>query len=186
MVYRSLLQSPRVAFPWPRLQRYYETELRYPPSLQRKEVYFTRVTLRMLYPFTPLDPPPASRYSTRASIVHTLIPHLLPNRKHPSLLIMPPPLTSVFPPTSSPALTSSQRAPAGLLPASLQNSTVASVCPLRSLTPPFLAWRGKTCPGRRRSPALESGEASMRHVIARSWAEMPVVMALSAESTETV
>ena len=35
--------------------------------------------------------------------------------------------------------------------ANLEISTDASVCPARSKTPPFLATRGKTCPGETKS-----------------------------------
>ena len=76
--------------------------------------------------------------------------------------------------------------PAGLLPASLQNSTAASVCPLRSRIPPSRAQRGKTWPGRRKLVEVEVGEASWRHVRARSCADMPVVTEESEASIERV
>lgn len=114
-------------------------------------------------------------YSTRSSMVQTLTPHRFPNFRQPSLLIIPPPVRSDVPWTSSPSSTSSQITPAGSLPASRQNSTAASVWPLRSRMPPSRARKGKTCPGRLNDEGVDSLEASVRHVRARSCADIPVV-----------
>ena len=127
-----------------------------------------------------------SKNCTIVSIVHTLIPHLLPNSKHSSPLIIPPSLLSVLPSTSSPSFTSSHKAPAGRLSANRHSSMVASVCPLRSLKPPSLARSGKTCPRRRKDFGVLQGDASVRQVSARSWAEIPVVVEASAQSMEIV
>src|ERR671935_108952 len=45
----------------------------------------------------------------------------------------------------------SQMTPAGIRPASRARSTAASVCPVRSSTPPARALSGNTCPGWTRS-----------------------------------
>ena len=79
-----------------------------------------------------------SKYSTKASIVQTLIPHSLPNLKQLSPLLISASNTSIpLCLASTPGSNNSQSTPAGALPASPQNSTVASVCPLQSLTPPL-------------------------------------------------
>lgn len=70
----------------------------------------------------------------------------------------------------------SMRLPTGVRPARRNRSTVASVCPARRKTPPGLATRGKTCPGRRKSWAVASGSARSRMVAARSKALIPVVV----------
>lgn len=124
-----------------------------------------------------------SKYSTKSSMVHTLIPHFFPNRKHPSRLIIPfSPRISATPSTISPSSTSSAITPAGAFPASRQNSTAASVCPLRSRTPPGRACSGMMWPGRRRESMRAPEDASVRQVRARSWAEIPVVTEASLES----
>mmetsp|Transcript_5259 Transcript_5259/g.20874 ORF Transcript_5259/g.20874 Transcript_5259/m.20874 type:complete len:281 (+) Transcript_5259:130-972(+) len=79
----------------------------------------------------------------------------------------------------------SQSTPAGAHPASRARSTLASVCPCLTRTPPSLALSGKMCPGRQKSEALDSTLASRRSVSARSLADMPVDT-LSLASTVTV
>lgn len=69
----------------------------------------------------------------------------------------------------------SQMTPAETSPAMRARSTAASVCPARTSTPPLRARRGKTCPGRARSLAVELGSMTTRMVWARSAAEIPVV-----------
>ncbi len=69
----------------------------------------------------------------------------------------------------------SQTTPAGCSPASRARSTAASVCPMRSSTPPRLARSGNTCPGRTRSCAPLDGSIATWIVRERSCAEMPVV-----------
>src|SRR4051794_22341305 len=69
----------------------------------------------------------------------------------------------------------SQITPAGLRPARRARSTAASVCPVRSSTPPSLALSGKMCPGWTRSRGRVSGSIATWIVCARSAAEMPVV-----------
>ena len=137
-------------------------------------------------PFIFVCPHLLSRYSTKSSIVHVLIPHLFPNFKHPSLLVIPPCIRSVSPSISSPSSTNSDRTPASGFPANLQNSIVASVCPLLSLTPPSLARSGNTCPGLRKDSFRLVFEARVRQVSARSWADIPVVIDGSEESMEMV
>ncbi len=86
---------------------------------------------------------------------------------------------------SSPAI--STMAPAGRRPARRARSTAASVCPLRTRTPPGLARSGKTWPGRTKSEGSWRPLASIRRVVARSAAEMPVVTPWAGDaSTETV
>ena len=126
----------------------------------------------------------SSIHVTISSIVHTLIPHFLPNFKQSSVRIMPPPTSSGRPSTLSPSLIISQITPTGCLPASLQRSTAASVCPLRTLTPPSRACSGRMCPGRLKWLALALGSASMRHVRLLSWALMPVETLSSLASME--
>ena len=82
------------------------------------------------------------------------------------------------------SLTISHRAPDGCNPARVERSTAASVWPGRWRTPPGTARSGITCPGRVRSVACVSALPRVRMVIARSEAEMPVVMT-SRESTVT-
>src|SRR5919108_4455218 len=79
----------------------------------------------------------------------------------------------------------SQITPAGLRPASRARSTAASVCPVRSSTPPGLAFSGKMWPGWTRSRGAERGSIATWTVRARSAAEMPVVTP-SRASIETV
>ena len=71
--------------------------------------------------------------------------------------------------------TISHSAPTGVLPASRARSTAASVWPGRSSTPPALARRGTTWPGRVNDEALAEPSASKAIVVARERAEMPVV-----------
>ena len=78
----------------------------------------------------------------------------------------------------------SQHRPHCSRPARRHRSTVASVCPLRSSTPPALASRGNMCPGRRKSCGWASGSTHFMAVIDRSAAEMPVVV--STWSIDTV
>src|ERR1043166_4006910 len=70
----------------------------------------------------------------------------------------------------------SQITPAGWRPASRARSTAASVCPTRCSTPPGRARSGGMCPGRRRSPGLVAEWMATWIVVARSLAEMPVVV----------
>ena len=79
----------------------------------------------------------------------------------------------------------SQQTAAGRRPASRQRSTVASVCPARTSTPPSRARSGNMWPGITRSSGLASGSTSTCTVRARSAAEMPVVTPQRA-STDTV
>ena len=58
----------------------------------------------------------------------------------------------------------SQHRPHSLRPARRQRSTVASVWPLRSSTPPGLAMRGNMWPGRRKSVGWAAGSTHMRAV----------------------
>ena len=73
-------------------------------------------------------------------------------------------------------VTISESSPAGESPARRQRSTVASVWPLRSRTPPALARSGKMCPGRKKLAGVLSGSARARRVVALSVALMPVVV----------
>ena len=70
----------------------------------------------------------------------------------------------------------SQHRPTSLRPARRIRSTVASVWPLRSRTPFFLASRGNMWPGRRKSSGRTSSSTHLRAVMERSAAEMPVVV----------
>src|SRR2546428_595867 len=74
----------------------------------------------------------------------------------------------------------SQITPAGISPASRQRSTLPSVCPARTSTPPLRARSGKTCPGRTTSSGFASGSIAARMVVARSCALIPVVTPLAA------
>src|SRR5260370_6607722 len=73
------------------------------------------------------------------------------------------------------AFIASQMTPAGLRPASRARSTLPSVWPARTSTPPLRARRGKTWPGRTRSSGDASGLMAALIVVARSAALMPVV-----------
>jgi hypothetical protein len=79
----------------------------------------------------------------------------------------------------------SQMTPAGFRPASRARSTQASVCPVRRKTPPSLACKGKRWPGVTISLRFVLGSMRVCTVVARSKAEMPVVM-LARASTDTV
>src|SRR5579884_3634538 len=70
----------------------------------------------------------------------------------------------------------SQSTPAGYRPARAARSTAASVWPARRRTPPGVARRGNTWPGRERSSGRVAGSTRALMVAARSWAEMPVVI----------
>ena len=69
----------------------------------------------------------------------------------------------------------SQITPAGIRPARRARSTLASVCPVRSSTPPAFAFSGLTCPGCTRSSGFDAGSTATCIVCARSCAETPVV-----------
>jgi len=79
----------------------------------------------------------------------------------------------------------SQITPLGLSPASRARSTEPSVWPVRTSTPPLRARIGKTCPGLTMSSGFTLSAMAVRIVVARSWAEMPVVTPRRA-SMETV
>src|SRR4051812_30713502 len=79
----------------------------------------------------------------------------------------------------------SQMTPAGFSPARRARSTAASVWPVRSRTPPGLAFNGNTWPGWTRSRGADSGSTATWIVRARSAALIPVVIP-SRASTETV
>ena len=79
----------------------------------------------------------------------------------------------------------SHTAATGRSPASRHRSGAASVWPARRSTPPGTARSGKMCPGRTRSLERVSGRASARSVLARSKAEVPVVVPLRT-STDSV
>ena len=79
----------------------------------------------------------------------------------------------------------SQMTPAGWQPARRARSTEASVCPVRSSTPPERARSGKMWPGWIRSRAPMAGSTATLIVCARSAVEMPVAMP-SRASIETV
>ncbi len=55
-------------------------------------------------------------------------------------------------------------------------STAASVCPVRTMTPPVRDRSGNMWPGRIRSPGFVAGSIAACTVAARSAAEMPVVV----------
>ena len=78
----------------------------------------------------------------------------------------------------------SQQRPTCVKPANRNKSTVASVWPFRSRTPPAFAVSGNICPGRRKSAGQEFWSAAIRAVNPRSTAEIPVVV--STWSIETV
>ena len=73
----------------------------------------------------------------------------------------------------------------GSSPAIRARSTEASVCPARFRTPPDCARSGNMCPGRSRSAGRVLGSMAASTVLARSAAEMPVVVRPRA-SIETV
>ena len=79
----------------------------------------------------------------------------------------------------------SQITPASPRPAMRERSTIASVWPARTRTPPSMYLRGKTCPGLPRSSGCVDGSTSALIVAARSWADIPVVAPFRT-STETV
>src|SRR4051812_3274756 len=74
----------------------------------------------------------------------------------------------------------SQMTPAGTSPARRQRSTLPSVCPARTRTPPLRARSGKMWPGRTTSSGFASSAIAARMVVARSCALIPVVTPLAA------
>ena len=62
----------------------------------------------------------------------------------------------------------------------------ASVCPVLLKTPPFLATKGKMCPGLAKSKGFVAAFTNAKMVFALSLAEIPVVTPLPFKSTETV
>ena len=72
----------------------------------------------------------------------------------------------------------SQQTPHSLSPARRIRSTVASVCPLRTRTPPALAINGNTCPGFLKSSGRVASSTHFIMVYERSAAEIPVVVSL--------
>ena len=70
----------------------------------------------------------------------------------------------------------SQMTPAGYKPAIRARSTAASVCPARTMTPPMRARNGNIWPGRARSDGRVAGAIAASTVVARSAAEMPVLV----------
>ena len=70
--------------------------------------------------------------------------------------------------------TTSMMAAAGFRPARRQRSTLPSVCPVRTSTPPSRARSGLMWPGRTKSSARIAGSMSIWMVLARSLALMPV------------
>ena len=80
----------------------------------------------------------------------------------------------------------STKTPAGSKPANLAKSIVASVCPVRRKTPPFLARKGKICPGLPKSSGFVSGFIKACTVLALSDAEIPVVQPCPFKSILTV
>ena len=79
----------------------------------------------------------------------------------------------------------SQITPEACRPARRARSTAASVCPVRTNTPPSRATSGKTWPGVVIALASDASSMATAMVCARSWAEMPVVTP-SRASIETV
>ena len=73
----------------------------------------------------------------------------------------------------------------GLSPESFAKSTPASVWPARLKTPPWAALNGNTCPGFLTSFGFEFLSAKTFTVVARSSADIPVVIPTEA-STETL
>src|ERR1019366_2796617 len=80
----------------------------------------------------------------------------------------------------------SQITPAGTNPANRVRSTEASVCPPRTSTPPLRARKGKTWPGCAKSAGRVPGSMAARIVLARSWAEIPVVTPRPMASIDSV
>ncbi len=70
----------------------------------------------------------------------------------------------------------SQITPAGYSPPIRARSTAASVCPARTSTPPDSARSGNMWPGRARSDGFVRGSMAASTVLARSPAEMPVLV----------
>mmetsp|Transcript_22421 Transcript_22421/g.66762 ORF Transcript_22421/g.66762 Transcript_22421/m.66762 type:complete len:379 (+) Transcript_22421:919-2055(+) len=116
-----------------------------------------------------------SRYRMRSAMEMHLSPCCLANSRRSGVRAMLP----------SRLLTISDNTPAGKEPARRARSTLASVWPGRTNTPPGRQRSGKMCPGRLKSAAVAAGSAMVRSVLARSDAEMPVVMP-SRRSTVTV
>ena len=71
-----------------------------------------------------------------------------------------------------------------LSPANLHKSTLPSVCPVLTSTPPSFAIKGNICPGRTSCAAFEMGFAKILIVSSLSPALIPV--SASTASTETV
>lgn len=121
--------------------------------------------------------PTPSRCRIKSSMVTTFKPYFFAKARHPFLLIIPnSPVLSAQPSTSSPSSTNSAITPTGSLPASRQNSTAASVCPARVLTPPSRACSGTIWPGFRNVSFLAFGSARRLHVKLLSCALIPVVV----------
>ena len=78
----------------------------------------------------------------------------------------------------------SQQTPHWVRPARRSRSTVASVWPFLTSTPPRRAISGNTWPGRRKSSGFDAGSVHFIMVNDRSFAEIPVVV--STWSMETV
>ena len=78
------------------------------------------------------------------------------------------------------SLSSSQITAAGFNPASRQRSTLPSVCPGRASTPADCALIGKMCPGIIIFLAVLLGSTATWIVLARSCAEMPVLIPAAA------
>ena len=70
----------------------------------------------------------------------------------------------------------SQITPAGYIPPMRARSTAASVWPARTSTPPDCARSGNMWPGRARSDGFVRGSMAASTVLARSPAEMPVLV----------
>ena len=79
----------------------------------------------------------------------------------------------------------SQITAAGVSPAILAKSTLPSVWPVRTKTPPSRARNGNTCPGLTISADVAPVATAALIVVKRSWAEIPVETP-SAASIETV
>ena len=70
----------------------------------------------------------------------------------------------------------SQHTPHSFNPASFIRSTVASVCPFLSNTPPSFATSGNTCPGCLKSAGFELSSQQLIIVYDLSAADIPVVV----------